>query len=391
MRTLIALVSAVSFVLAGCAQWRGDAGDDLADAAPEPPGVANPKGDGKARCDGAAIGYVGTINGYNAELGRSVRNGVELAVRRHNEANKNCLVELVEHETEGVAAKAPGIVSGMVGTKRIIGVVGLPFSDEAERAGEILHDGGLVLITPSATSNALADNGWKTFFRATGNDSVQGKAAAKFLTKELAKKKVCVVNDDSSYGSGLAKVVKDSLGDKATCEEQVKRGQDDFDGVAEQIKEQRPDAVYYAGYYPEAAPFAKQLRAVGVEAQFVGSDGAKDGEFVKGAGDAAAGAYFTCSCVPSAQFERFVALYERAFGVPPGTYSVEAYDAATVLLTGIDAGHQDRKSLLRYVGRYKGKGLSNQLDWDDKGELAKSTAWAYKVAGGKIVSHAEIR
>ena len=40
-------------------------------------------------------------------------------------------------------------------------------------------------ITPSATNPTLADNGWKTFFRALGNDATQGPAAAKYIKDTL--------------------------------------------------------------------------------------------------------------------------------------------------------------------------------------------------------------
>ena len=40
-------------------------------------------------------------------------------------------------------------------------------------------------------------------------------------------------------------------------------------------------------------------------------------------------------------------------GAAPGTYSLEGYDAATVLLKGIDAGKTDRASLLAYTQRYE--------------------------------------
>ena len=50
------------------------------------------------------------------------------------------------------------------------------------------------------------------------------------------------------------------------------------------VKGEAPDAVYYAGYYAEAAPFVQQLRDAGVTAQFVSADGTNDPQFVDQAG-----------------------------------------------------------------------------------------------------------
>ena len=67
------------------------------------------------------------------------------------------------------------------------------------------------------------------------------------------------------------------------------------------------------------------------------------------------------------------------FGQAPGTYSMEAYDAATILLAGIDSGAVTRDALLNFVTNYDGQGLARQYKWNDKGELNSNMIWIYKV------------
>nr|WP_216206942.1 branched-chain amino acid ABC transporter substrate-binding protein [Amycolatopsis aidingensis] len=392
------LAAAASLALGACAA-RDDGSDGggndnqpQADAPAQPVDAANPRGDGNAVCDpSTTIAYAGTINGENAALGQNILNGVKLAVEQHNEANEQCQVKLAEFETEGVPDKAPGIVTQMANTPDIIGVVGLPFSGESKAAGNIFHEAGLVSITPSATNPDLSSNGWKTFFRGVGTDTDQGPAAAKFLTENLGAQNVCVVQDDSEYGVGLANSVKEALGDSVACQEEVKSKQKEFSAVINKIKSESPDAIYYAGYYREAAPFAQQLYDQGVDATFAGPDGIKDAEFVKGAGEAANNAYFTCPCVPEDQFTDFIDAYNAAFGKAPGTYSAEGYDVTTILLKGIDEGNTDRAAMLDYVSNYEGQGLTKKFTWDDKGDLTETPVWTYKVENGKIVRNVEIK
>lgn len=392
MARVVLLAAVASLVLGGCTGWFGQDGGTGDEIPPDPPNVAKPEGRGNARCDGAAIAYVGSINSGSTRFGGNILRGVELAVRRHNNANERCLVELKEYETEGNAAKATGIARVVVAADEIIGVVGLPHSSEATAAGEVFARGGLVQITPSATTNALAGNGWKTFFRGVGNDTVQATAAAKLLAEELRKKKVCVVHDSSGSATAQADSVKRALGDKVACDERVTIGQTEFAEVAKKIEKAGPDAIYYAGNHREAAPFAKELSTAGVKVELVASDGVMDGEYVSAAGSAASNSYFICACVPHEKLPGFTSKYAREFGEVPGPYSVEGYDAATVLLRGIDAGKQDRESLLSFVGDYSGQGLSKKFAWRNAGELKRPPAvWAYKVAKGKIVRHAEIK
>ncbi len=354
---------------------------------PVPADAANPAGDGNATCRGVTLAYAGTIAGGNAQLGINIVNGVQLAVNQHNAANPNCQVALKRFETEGDPGKAPGIVTQVVNEPDILGVIGLPFSGESKATGGIFEQAGLVHITPSATNPTLAKNGWTTFFRALGNDAVQGPAVASFITGKLKANKVCVIQDDSDYGIGLATQANQALGAKsADCQDKVTTGQKDFSAVVSKILSAKPDAVFYSGYYAEAAPFDQQLVNKGYGGTFIGPDGVKDAEFIKRAGDASNGAFFTCPCVPGDLVPQFASAYQGVSGgQAAGTYSLEGYDATTILLKGVDSGIKDRAGLLNYVKTYNGDGLSKHFQWDSTGELTGTTVYGYKVENGKIV------
>ncbi|TNC25484.1 branched-chain amino acid ABC transporter substrate-binding protein [Amycolatopsis alkalitolerans] len=388
------LAAAASLTLGACAARDngGSSGNTNSSAAApsQAANAANPAGDGKAVCSGVSLAYAGTINGASAALGQNILRGADLAVKQHNKANPNCQVTLKQFDTEGKPDKAPGIVTQVINEADIIGVVGLPFSGESKAAGNLFNQAGLVTISPSATNPALADNGWKTFFRGMGNDAAQGPAAAKLLTDTLKANKVCVIEDDSEYGIGLATQLKQALGSKATCSDKVKTGQTDFSAVVNKIATESPDAIFYSGYYPEAGPFAQQLNDKGVTAKFVGPDGVKDPEFLKAAGAAANNAYFTCPCVPEDNFKDFTAAFKATEGADPGTYSPEGYDVTTILLKGIDSGIKDRAGLLNFVKNYDGQGLTKHFKWNDKGELSDTPVWSYRVQNGKIVNNGQI-
>lgn len=355
---------------------------------PVPPNAANPAGDGKATCSGVTLAYAGAESGPNAQLGINIYDGVQLAINQHNAANPNCKVAFKKFDTAGDPAQAPGVVTQVVSEKDIIGVIGLPFSGESKATGGIFQTAGLVHITPSATNPTLTANGWTTFFRALGNDNVQGPAAAKFITGKLKASKVCVIQDDSDYGIGLATAINKALGSAAdsACADKVTTGQKDFSSTVSKIISAKPQAVFYSGYYAEGAPFDQQLVNKGYNGIFVGPDGVKDDKFIEQAGSASSNAYFTCPCVPGELIPTFADAYKGVSGGnAPGTYSLEGYDSATVLLKGIDSGIKDRPGLLNYVKSYNGDGLSKHFQWTSTGELATSTVYGYKVQNGKIV------
>ncbi|HEY8753728.1 MAG TPA: branched-chain amino acid ABC transporter substrate-binding protein [Arthrobacter sp.] len=393
-----AAAATLTLALSACANQAGPTTSDTSGASNKvnipsiskvdvPSGAVLPKGDGKATCPATTtLAYAGAQTGANAQLGINIFNGIQLAINQHNAANPGCQVQFKKFDTEGDPNKATGPVTQMVSEAEIVGVIGLPFSGESKATGNIFEQKGLVHITPSATNPTLTENGWTTFFRGLGNDAVQGPAAAKFLTGKLAAKKVYLVQDDSDYGIGLGKTTSDGLGAALVGTEKVTTGQKDFSAVISKIMNAKADAVFYSGYYAEGAPFDQQLSAKGFTGTFVAPDGVKDDQFIKQAGDASSNAYFTCPCIPGELIPDFATAYKAlANGSEPGTYSIEGYDAATVLLSGIDAGKQTRPDLVSWVKSYDKDGLSKHYKWDAKGELQAPTVYGYKVESGKIV------
>ncbi|MFI5782202.1 branched-chain amino acid ABC transporter substrate-binding protein [Nocardia sp. NPDC051570] len=341
--------------------------------------AADPAGDGKATCaPGTAIAFAGARTGGNAALGINIYFGAKLAVDKHNKANPNCKVDLKPFDTEGDPQKATSVIPQVIDDKSIVGLVGPAFSGETKATGQILSDNGLASLTASATNATLSTNGWKTFFRGLANDDVQGTSVGKYLAATY--KKVCVVQDDSDYGTGLAKSITAGLGSVAdpSCAAGVKTGDKDFSATVTKVAAANPDAVFYSGYYAEGAPFAAQLKSGGVKATFVGPDGVNDPQFLAQAGSAAKGAILSCPCGPAPdQLEKeYVALN----GQQSGVYSVEAYDLATILLEAIDGGKVTRPDVLDYVRNYSGDGTGGRhYKWSPSGELTNAVVWIYTV------------
>lgn len=352
-------------------------GAEVTGAGDVPP--ADPAGDGNAVCPPVMIAMMGALNGPDAALGINIKNGVQMAIDKHNAANAQCQVQLKAFDTEGDPQKATGVAPQIVDEPFIIGVVGPAFSGETKATGDVFNQAGLVATTASATNVQLSENGWRTFFRGLANDGVQGPSVANYMKNTLENKKVCVVDDSTDYGLGLAEAVRTTLGPvaDASCNISVKKGDKDFSAAVTQIKGAAPDSVFYSGYYSEAAPFVQQLKDGGVEATFISADGTKDPEFVKQAGESSKGALLSCPCGPATA--EFAEEYTQKFGQEPGTYSTEGYDLGTILLKGIDSGAITRADLLNYVRNYEGQGVARKYQWTDNGELTTTLIWMYDV------------
>ncbi len=378
-RAIVALIATAGLALSACGTT--DDGDG---------GGSSSGGDGGAACD-LTLAFFGPQTGPAAGLGEPIINGAQLAIDQYN-ADAECEVGYEKIDSQGSPDQAPSLATEAAGNDAIIGIVGPAFSGESAAAGPIFAEAGLPTISPSATNPALADNGWETFHRVLGNDATQGPAAARYIQDTVGAKSVFVMDDASEYGAGLADIVKNDLGDAVVDTDTIQTGQTDFSASVTKVRSSKADAVFFGGYYAEAALIVRQLRSSGFEGTFVVADGVKDPGYLDGAKAAAEGTIITCPCIPAEDpaVAEFAAAYEAEFGGAPGTYAAEAYDAASIFLDGIAEGIDNREDMLAFVNDYDEQGVTKQLTFDEKGEPADVKVYAYKVTGGEIVSDSEI-
>ncbi|MBL1074339.1 ABC transporter substrate-binding protein [Nocardia sp. 2] len=331
-----------------------------------------------ATCAPATIAMAGALSGTDEALGRNVFGGLRLAVEHFAKANPACPVTIREFDTTGSAEVAAQLVPQIIQDTSIVALIGPVFSAETASAGAYLSEAGLPFLTPSASNPALSQSGWRGFFRGLAGYNAQAPAVSGYLTGTVGYHRVCVLSDDTEYGLSLASAVTAGLASAAdvSCSATIPLGADSATAIAN-ISASAPDAVYYSGSYTEAAPLLLALRRAGVTAPFFSGDGAHDPAFATAVGAAGRDSILSCPCapIPSA----FRGDYEALLARPPGVYSVEAYDLATIVLSGIASGHATRPDLLAYLQRYRGEGLARPYSWTETGELTDPRIWLYRV------------
>ncbi|MDM4761440.1 branched-chain amino acid ABC transporter substrate-binding protein [Galbitalea sp. SE-J8] len=335
------------------------------------------------------IAYQGPLTGSNAAYGTYSRAGIEVALAdyaaKYPDGPK---VEVDYADTQGDPALAPAVATDLINDPSVLGIVGPSFSGETNATGPAYAEAGLVTVSQSATSPALSTNHWATFHRVVAPDSAQGPAAAKLLTDIKGFKKVFVVDDSSDYGVGLGGEVRDTLGDALVGSDSVQVKDTDFSATVAKVKSSGADAIYYAGYAPEAALLLRQLRDGGYQGTFASGDGTVDAAFLT-AGDFTDGTLLTFPGVLDAGDE-FTKKYDALTVSDKGTigaYTLESYDAAWVLLSGIGEGKTTRADLLDWVNNYDADGLTKHIKFSSTGEIeGASGVYYYTVDGGKTVS-----
>lgn len=356
------------------------------------------------------IGVDLPMSGGDASNGIPTNNGVILAVEEANAKGMpggiKLEVDSLDDAVQGTHDPAQGAqnIKTFAADPSVLGVVGPFNSNVAQAEIPISNDAGLVQISPSNTNDGLtigekakslrtSHPNTITYFRVCTRDSNQGAAGAQ-LAKKNGWKKVYIVDDNETYGKGLADFFEKSFkagGGTVLGHDHLTKNQQDFKALLTKIKATNPDAVYYGGVTVTGGGLLrKQMGDVGMaKVGFEGGDGISDDEFLKIAGPLANNSYYTVAApdinnLPSAQ--GFIKAYKAKFNSDVGAYSANAYAAAQVIINAIrESGPSpSRASVLKYVAATKNLQTPiGAVGFDKNGDTTNGILSFYKIVNGK--------
>lgn len=329
-----------------------------------------------------SIGIMGALSGDAARYGRPIANGIRLAVDlADRERDLACALAVHAEDSQGDPSQAPALAEQLAGDSQVVACICGFFSGETLATGAIFEDEGLLMA--STGSNRVVDRqGFDTWFRAVAADDVQGAATARYIVDTLGAESVSIVHDNQDYSKALAKDVARGVGDRRDGVFVINPEESDHSAIATQIKQRRPDVVFYGGYYQEAAPLLRQLRQAGVRSVFVSDEGAKHPGFGRYIGEHRwrARAKIVCPCSDPTEIaaaSTFVAEYETSFGTRPRSYAADAFDVTNIAidalrgLSGTETVEEARAHVVSYFDAAENvEGTVKDYTWDERGELA---------------------
>ncbi len=335
--TLISLLLAVSLVLAACA------------GAAEPPDVCADNPD-ESVCaviepgNTIKIGYAGPMTGDYSAFGIDISNAGMLAVEDAGEF-QGFEYELLIEDTQGSGEGGASVANLYVSDPDVVAIAGHTFSGSTAAAIPIYNEARLPMLSPSATRADLTEGDQDVFHRIPFTDDIQGQFAAEYLYNQLGVTKLAAMHDGDAYGLGVAETVAEvfeSLGGEVVAFEAITPAETDYSAALTDVGAQSPEAIYYGGYYPEAAVIAKDMPVAGLEDVILFSDDGTFGEtFIELAGENAEGVYAASGApVGGPRFDEFGAAFEDAYGDPPGavsTFSWHGYDVVDALIQMIES------------------------------------------------------
>ncbi len=322
------------------------------------------------------FGLVDEVTGPQAEAGVLTAQGTKLAIEEINAAG-GIMGRQVELRIEDNQSANPTTV--LAYTKLIeagvVAVIGPLRSTQVQAASPTIAKSKVpAVIGGSDPSLTRVNNPW--IFRVRPNDLYSSKVMAEYGIKELKKQKWAIVHSTDTFGSGGKNALVDALkaqGIEPVLIQGYTSNSQDFTPIVLQIKKSGADIIgSYMTNAPDVGIFARQLRQLGVQIDWIGSTSVVTETAMKLAGEALWGVHSVADFTPDGNDEAraYAKRYRARYGLEPDLFSAWAYGAVYLLKHAIEkAKSTDAEAVRNAMLSIKGlKGVEGTYNFEPNGD-----------------------
>jgi branched-chain amino acid transport system substrate-binding protein len=225
-------------------------------------------------------------------------------------------------------------------------------------ASQVYTDNRILEISPSSTTPNYTDAGSPYTFRTCGRDDEQAKVAAAYIAAHEKGRKIAVLDDNSTYGKGIA----------------ISRL--NADGI---------ELVYVGGYYADYGLLMREGAAQGFHPVWISESATATNATWQIAGPAAEGSLFTFPPPPAQNPAAATAVAElKAKGEDPGSYLLYSSAAVQVWAEAANKAHSIKP--LSVARELKTEGpwptVLGPISFDKKGDPVKINYQVYQWHNG---------
>ncbi|ELQ9307252.1 branched-chain amino acid ABC transporter substrate-binding protein [Serratia marcescens] len=344
--------------------------------------------------DTVLIGLAGPLTGPSARIGKDLENGARLAIADANAQKptlngKPVTFKLLSEDDQSDPRTAVAVAQRLV-DEGVAGVVGHWNTGTSIPAARIYHDAGIAQVAPVATGHGYTQQGFDTSFRVMGHDDDGGNYAGQYAVKTLKAQRITVIDDRTAFGQGLADEFIKSLqaqGVQPVTREYVDDKTVDFSAVLTTVRSKNADLIFFGGVDSQAAPLARKLKQLGMNAQLMGAGGFVSQTFLTLAQREGEGVVALEPGLPLEQMpggKAFEQAYRDRYHTHIELHAPFAYDATRVLIAAIEqAGSANPADYLPKLRTIHYQGVTGAIAFDAQGNLQQPSFTLYRVVDGK--------
>ena len=285
------------------------------------------------------IGVLVTTSGPAAALGQQVRDGFALAVKDLGGKMAGRDVEIVNADDELKPDAAVVKVRGLLERDKVDFVVGPIFSNILLAIHRPVTDSKTFLISPNAGPSSFAGKECNPFFYVTSYQNDQVHEILGKVAQDRGYKRVYLLVPNYQAGRDSVAGFKLDYKGEIVEESYTPLNTLDFQPELSKIAALKPDALFTFMPGGMGVNLVKQYKQAGATVPVL-SAFTVDESTLPAQQDAAVGMFGGANWAPdldNPQSKTFVAAYEAAYNSVPGTYAMQAYDAALLIDSAVKA------------------------------------------------------
>ena len=315
--------------------------------------------------DSVKIGFLGPIEptvsvatggaSHEEPLGRKMLEGAQLAVEHANAAGGfrgGTPYELVVRNDNGLWGASGNEIVDLAYNENVWAILGTIDGANSHIAIRVALKAEVPMMNTGDTDPTFIETSIPWVCRNITDDRQMSYALADYVFGTLGVTRVAALRANNRYGRVSIDEFRDAatrLGHPFVAELNYQLGDTDFAPQLEAIKALAPEAVITYGDAIESAMILEQMRAMGMDQWFIGSDRMVTSGILEVVG---AGASKVIAGYPfdptrdDPKYLRFVEQFSRRYGEPPEAYAAHAYDGMTQLIEAIEHGGLNRALIL---------------------------------------------
>ena len=294
-------------------------------------------------------------DGYQAShlapLGIKMLQGAQLAVQQANERGGyrgTVPYELIIRNDNGNWRSSGREAVLLAWKDNVWGILGTVDGANSHILIRVALKAEVPVMNTADTDPTFVETNIPWVFRNVTDDRLMSYLLADFAYKKLGLERVAAIRAVNRYGRMSIDEFRDAstrLGNPFMVELSYQEGDTVFTSQLERIKSLNADAVITYGNSTESALILKQMREMGMDQWFFGSDRMVTQEFLDIVGDqhgkvAAGFPYDPTSTDP--RHVQFVEDFQGKYGEDPETYAAHAYDGMNMLIEAISKAGLNR-------------------------------------------------
>lgn len=333
------------------------------------------------------IGFITGTSGHMADMGISARYALLLAVDQCNETGgiKGRRVELVIKDNQHDVATAVKDLQDLIALK-VDAIIGPMSSTIAVAIAPHLNRSEIVTVSPTATTTQLSGQD-DYFFRVCPSAGAQARVNADYQLQSNSMKRITVAfhKGNPSFCESFIKNFRETFqtggGEVLSETGFTSKDSRSFSQIADELLAANPDGVLIVANAMDSAILCQQIRKISSSVKITLSSWSASRRFIELGSRAVEGTTLPISVdwnSPHPRYKKFQKEFHERYGLEPGIGSLNAYNAAQVVLSALKAceSNERLKETILSMGEFQG--LQRIIKFDAYGDM-NAGVFMYKI------------